>query len=78
MPVETTTGPESSSGFGPRENADQTRQSQHTFSNDTPTDVNHNAIAARSQSLTVDVLGKGFVAAQERRQIIADDMVRKP
>jgi hypothetical protein len=78
MPIETSTGPEASSGYGGREATDDTRQAQQSFSNDTPTDVNFNAIVGRSQSLTIDVLGKGFVAAQERRTIIADEMMRKP
>ena len=49
-----------------------TRQAQHSNANDAPADVNNNAVLARSQGLTVDVSGKGFVAGQERRQIIAD------
>ena len=61
--------------FGPVESADETRQAQQSFSNDTPTDVNFNAVVSRSQSLTVEEAGRGFVAAQERRQIIADAML---
>lgn len=60
---------------GPVESADATRQAQQSFSNDTPTDVNFNAVVARSQSLTVDMAGKGFVSAQERRQILADQVL---
>lgn len=62
-------------GFGPVENNDDTRQAQHSMSNDAPTDVNLNAVVGRSQALTVDALGKGFAAAQERRQIIADHVM---
>ena len=58
--------------FGPVEDSDSTRQAQHGVVNDAPVDVNYNAVAARSQHLTIDSLGKGFAAAQERRQIIAD------
>lgn len=58
--------------YGPVEQTDDTRQAQHGLVNDAPVDVNYNAVAARSQSLTIDALGKGFAAAQERRQIIAD------
>lgn len=58
--------------YGPGVNADETRQAQHDRSNDSPTDVNSNAALARSQALTIDLAGKGFVASQERRQIIAD------
>ncbi len=63
--------------YGPVEQADDTRQAQQSFSNDTPTDVNFNAILGRSQALTVDMSGKGFVAAQERRQILADEILKK-
>jgi len=50
-------------GFGARESADETRQAQQSISNDAPTDVNFNAIVARSQALTVDVVGKQFAQA---------------
>lgn len=63
--------------YGPGVNADETRQAQHMAANDTPVDVNSNAVTARSQALTVDIAGKGFVAAAERRQIIADHMMAK-
>lgn len=52
--------------FGPGASADETRQAQQTNSNDTPTDVNINAVVVRSQSLTVDVLGKDFVRGSTR------------
>lgn len=68
--------PQHSEGFGPAENADETRQAQHTNANDTPTDVNFNAIVARSQALTLDALGKGFSSNQDRRDKIADDKYR--
>ena len=74
MPTETS--PEHSNAFGPAEDADATRQSQHSVSNDAPTDVNFNAIAARSQALTVDALGKAFASNQDRRDKIADDKYR--
>ena len=77
MPVETSTGPEAGTGFGARESADETRQSQQSFSNDTPTDVNFNAIVARSQALTVDVLGKNFEANADLRQKWADQKFGK-
>ena len=64
--------------YGPVEQTDETRQAQHQIVNDAPVDVNPNAIIARSQALTVDALGKGFVAAQERRQILADKEISKP
>lgn len=64
--------PPSTFGFGPRESADETRQAQQSVSNDAPTDINFNAIVARSQSLTVDVLGKNFEANADLRQKYAD------
>lgn len=70
--------PPSTLGFGPRESSDETRQAQHSLSNDAPTDVNFNSIVARSQALTVDALGKNYEANADRRNKIFDDMVRKP
>lgn len=59
-------------GFGARESADETRQAQQSVSNDAPTDVNMNAIVARSQALTFDIAGKNFEANGDLRQKIAD------
>ncbi len=70
--------PQHSQGFGPAESADETRQAQHQLANDAPVDVNFNALVARSQALTVDIAGKGFVAAQERRSIMADREIGRP
>lgn len=70
--------PAGSGGYPHDANADETRQAQHQFANDQPTDVNFNAAVARSQVLTVDALGKGFAAAQERRQILADKDLNTP
>ena len=63
--------------YGPNANADETRQAQHSNSNDAPTDVNMNAVVARSQALTVDIAGKNYEAASARRQIIADSAINK-
>ena len=63
--------------YGPVELADDTRQSQNQVANDAPVDMNPNAIICRSQMLTLDIAGKGFTAAAERRQIIADSMLGK-
>lgn len=60
--------------FGPVESADETRQAQQSVSNDAPTDVNVNAVVARSQVLTVDVLGKNFEANADRRNKIFDHL----
>lgn len=58
--------------FGPNAYADEARQSEFTNSSDTPTDVNMNAIVARSQGLTVDIAGKNFEANADLRQKYAD------
>ena len=55
--------------FGPGASADETRQAQHGTTNDTPTDVNFNAIVARSQALTIDLAGKEFTANSDWREI---------
>lgn len=59
-------------GFGPREDADSTRQAQHTLANDHPVDVNNNAVLSRSQALTVDIAGKMFQSNSDRRDKLAD------
>ena len=64
--------PVATMGFGARESADETRQAQQSVSNDAPTDVNFNAIVARSQALTVDALGKNYEANGDRRNKMAD------
>jgi hypothetical protein len=68
--------PQHSQGFGPAENADETRQAQHSQANDTPTDVNLNAVVARSQTLTFDLAGKNYEAGADRRRIMADAMLK--
>jgi hypothetical protein len=69
--------PPSTLGFGPRESADETRQAQHSVSNDAPTDINFNAVVARSQQLTLDTLGKNYEANADRRTKIADAFMGK-
>lgn len=63
--------------YGPNANADETRQAQHSNSNDAPTDVNMNAVVARSQALTEDIAGKNYEAASSRRQILADMILKQ-
>ncbi len=63
--------------YGPNANADETRQAQHSNSNDAPTDVNVNAVVARSQTLTFDLAGKNFEANADRRNKIADILMNK-
>lgn len=68
--------PPHSEGFGPAEHADDTRQAQHSQANDTPTDVNLNAVVARSQALTFDIAGKNYEAGADRRRILGDAILR--
>lgn len=63
--------------FGPLEDSDATRQAQHSRSNDSPTDVNNNAIIARRQAQTTVNAGDEFAAAAARRTIIADQNMPK-
>lgn len=65
-------------GYPHAANVEDTRQAGQAMANDVPLDVNFNAVVSRSQALTVDLAGKGFQAAQERRQIIADAAIGKP
>ena len=58
--------------YGPNANADETRQAQHSNANDTPTDVNLNAVVAREQSGTFVLMGKNFEANADRRNKIFD------
>lgn len=61
-----------SEGFGPAEQADETRQAQQQLSNDTPADVNLNAVVAREQAATLVLMGKGFEANADRRNKLFD------
>lgn len=58
--------------FGPYNDADATRQAQHMAANDTPVDVNANAVVNRSQMLTFDLAGKAYASNQDRRDKLAD------
>ncbi len=69
--------PMATKGFGARESADETRQAQQSFSNDTPTDINFNAVVARDQQLTLSVLGKNYESNADRRGKIADAYMAK-
>lgn len=62
------------STYGPGEGTDDTRQAQQAMANDMPVDLNINAIVARSQALTVDGLGKLFVANNDRREKLFDQL----
>lgn len=63
--------------FGPGSSADETRQAEFTQANDTPTDVNMNAVVARSQAFTVDMAGKNYESNADRRGKIADAMMAR-
>lgn len=63
--------------YGPTANADETRQAQHQLSNDTPADVNMNAVVAREQAGTYTLMGKNFEANADRRNKIADFLFAK-
>ena len=69
--------PEHSEGFGPAEDADSTRQGQHTMANDMPVDVNCNAALAREQAGTLALMGKNFEANANRLNIIANQLVKQ-
>ncbi len=60
--------PVHSNAYGAAENADDTRQAQHTISNDAPTDVNCNAVLARAQAETITLMGKSFEANSARQE----------
>lgn len=58
--------------YGVRSAADDTRQAQQVQANDTPTDVNMNAVVAREQAGTYTLMGKNFEANADRRNKIFD------
>ena len=60
--------------YGQRAAADDTRQAQQTQSNDTPTDVNMNAVVAREQAGTLVLMGKNFEAGASRRNALFDHL----
>lgn len=60
-------GPSATLGYGPREQADETRQAAQGVMNDVELDVNSNAVICRSQALTVDIVGKTFAANADLR-----------
>jgi len=70
--------PQHSEGYGAAEHADDTRQAQQTVSNDAPTDVNLNAVIARTQAGTFTLIGAEFGAAAARRTILADTRIPQP
>ena len=77
MPVETSTGPEASTGYGGRESTDDTRQAQQGVVNDAPADVNVNAVIAREQATTLTLMGKNFEAGAARMNGLFDHIAAK-
>jgi len=80
MPAETqppgpTGQPPTADAQSPYDFANQARAGQFTKSDDTPTDVNSEAILGRSQGLTVDIAGKDFASAMAVRQHLANRML---
>lgn len=66
------TTPRATKGFGSREDADATRQAQHEMANDTPVDVNINAVLAREQGASLALIGNQFRANAARLDSIND------
>lgn len=64
--------PVHSQGFGAAENADDTRQAQHTQANDTPTDVNLNACYGRNYAETASRRADSFERAAARHDMVAE------
>ena len=69
--------PVATMGHGARDQADAWRMAQNMEADDTPLDVNMNAIVARSQALTFDVLGKQFTNSQDFREKIQERFLAK-
>ena len=70
-------GPRHSQAYGHAEHADDTRQAQHTQSNDTPTDVNLNACYARNYAETASRRADAFERAAQRHNLIAEAVLAK-
>jgi len=67
--------PTHSNAFGHAENADDTRQAQHTQANDTPTDVNLNAVYARNFAETASRRADAFERAAARHNMLAEAII---
>lgn len=65
-------------GFGAREQADSRRQAGFMDADDTPLDVNLNAVVAREQALTFSSAGQMFAANNDVRQKLQDRLMLKP
>jgi hypothetical protein len=58
--------------FTPEISSSKQMQSEHTLSDDTPIDVNPNAIHARFHAGTMDIVGRSMANNTDRREKIAD------
>ena len=63
--------------YTPRNNASDTSQAQHQLTNDTPVDVNNNAVLARAQAETTMLVGKLFADNADRRSKLFDHVAAK-
>ena len=77
MPGQTDPSPEHSNAFGAAEDSDATRQAQHGLTNDTPVDVNRNALLAAEQGRTTAQMGDEFTAVAARRDAYANAIMAK-
>lgn len=62
--------------YGPNANADETRQAQHSLSNDAPVDINFNSIIARSQAQNTDQSYRNFLTNQDLRDKMVLDKLK--
>ena len=69
--------PAHSEGFGPAEDADATRQSQHSVANDAPTDVNLNACYGRNYAETASRRADAFERAAARHEMLSEAILAK-
>ncbi len=69
--------PVHSNAFGAAEDSDATRQAQHGLTNDTPVDVNRNALLAAEQGRAIAQMGTQAVAAAARLEMISQSVAAK-
>jgi hypothetical protein len=58
--------------FTPEVGSSKQMQSEHTLSDDTPVDVNANAIHGRFHAGTMDIVGRAMANNSDRREKLAD------
>lgn len=67
--------PPATLGYGPREQADETRQAAQGVLNDVQLDVVMQQVMVRSQALTVDVIGKDFATGHKRLDMLQERFI---